>query len=84
MPSQTGSDGSAHPLPLPRRTPGQAPRVPVRAKVRTFTVRVCGPSTDNEETTPMGGLNLPAAATVLMMLQEGDVATIECTESDDV
>lgn len=67
---------------MKRPQPDPRPRIP--ARVRLFSARVCGPSTDNRETEPMHGLQLPHVMTILIMLQTGDTATIECTESDDV
>lgn len=55
------------------------PERPARpAMIKIYSVRVTGPTTDMEET-QVHGLSLDHVVTVLLMLQVGDSATIDCT-----
>lgn len=46
--------------------------------IKLYSLRVCGPSTDMEET-QIHGLALDHIVTALLMLEVGDTATIEVT-----
>lgn len=76
--------------PFPRRPgvepwpqPATAPRddLVIRPEPRQlYTMRLCGPSTEGEDVDVVPGVPIGVIATALLLLQPGDVATIECTE----
>lgn len=45
-----------------------------------YTMRVCGPSTEGQDVTVVPAVPIGVIATALLLLQPGDVATIECVE----
>lgn len=46
-----------------------------------YTMRMCGPSTEGQDVTIVPGVPIGVIATALLLLQPGDVATIECVEA---
>lgn len=69
--------------PQPMTAPRMRLELTRREPKRLYTIRICGPSTEGEPVT-IAGVTIAVVATSLLMIQPGDIATVECTESDDV